>query len=734
MKYSVRLKIFALMAPIIPFFVVYLVQLQSAHKQAQELQEIIDQTIEIHDQLNMLLINMLSAETGSRGFLVTKNELFLEPYEVSFNRIENDLSRLRTLYDRQQQQQQQLNMLTKLIREKFAFMAENISLRKGQGLAAIVPRMQPGKALMDQIRLVSANMIANQDHLLKQRKSEFSQITAGRQQFQIAAIVGLLVFYIVIAWLLIRTIMNPLRVLTAGAMALTRADYDTRVTLSSENEFGTLGQAFNMMAEAIQNHALQLQDKEVRLRSIIQTAVDGIITINRFGIVESINPAAEQIFGYRRDEIVGHNIEMLMPESYQSQHDSYLHNYLTTGQAKIMGVAREVEGKRKDGTIFPMDLSVSEMFIDGYRMFNGLVRDITEHKALALRSQFVEAIFETSDDAIIGKTLDGIITSWNLGAEKIFGYTEQEMLGQTLFALFPSGREEEEKNILERIKQGEKVDHFETKRIRKDGRLIDVSVTISPILDFRGNIIGASKIARDITERKHLDKLKSEFISVVSHELRTPLASIQGSLGLILGRATGDLSEPTQKLLDIAYANCQRLTRLTDDILTVDKLESGISVFDLKPLAIMPLVRNTLLATQAYADQFGVTYALCEEVADIFVLADNDRLIQVLTNLLSNAAKFSHQGGRVDVAVSLAGQQCRLSVTDYGIGIKEAFKNTIFTKFSQEDTSNSRKKTGTGLGLYISKATIEKMGGTIGFDSISNQHTCFYIELPALTE
>ncbi len=477
------------------------------------------------------------------------------------------------------------------------------------------------------------------------------------------------------------------------------------------------------------NFETTIRNSEVRYRSVIDAVLEGIITINEHGLIASMNPAAETIFGYKESEVSKHNIKMLMPEPYHSKHDGYLHQYLSTGIAKIIGTGREVKGLRKNGEIFPMELSVSEIQLDKQRMFIGLVKDISDIKqAEKLQSQF-SAIIESSDDAIISKTVKGIITSWNTAAEIMFGYSAQEAIGQPMTIIFPVDRLEEEPKILEQIANGERIEHFETVRLTKSGKPIDISATISPIKDKAGQIIGVSIIAREITERKKIDKMKNEFISTVSHELRTPLTSIQGSLELILSGTMGEIPQDCTPLLEIANNNSSRLVRLINDILDIEKIESGNMEFTVKPIEIMSVVQQTLDANQAYADEYGVKLVKTSQI-NCYVIADHDRLIQVLTNLISNAVKFSPKDEAVEVGVALVKSNVRVSVTDYGSGIPDEFRDRIFTKFSQADASSTKQQGGTGLGLSICKAIVEKLGGQIHYESEINKKTCFYFELP----
>ena len=253
------------------------------------------------------------------------------------------------------------------------------------------------------------------------------------------------------------------------------------------------------------------------MRAIWDTAVEGIITIDQAGIIESINPAAEKLFGYPTSELIGHNVSALMPLPYSATHDEYLASYLRTGQGRIIGIGREVFGRRKDGSLFPMDLSVSEVKLKGRTLYTGFIRDMSSHKEAEKALQHYAALVESSDDAIIGKTLDGYVTSWNRGAEAIFGYTRAEMVGRHISILIPDDRQGEEPVILEKIRRGDSVDHYETVRRRKDGQLIDISVTVSPIRDTEGKIIGASKLAREITSRKQLER---ELLEISDREQR----------------------------------------------------------------------------------------------------------------------------------------------------------------------------------------------------------------------
>ena len=209
---------------------------------------------------------------------------------------------------------------------------------------------------------------------------------------------------------------------------------------------------------------------EAWMHALLDAAVDGILTINERGIIQTINHAAELLFGYAAAEVIGQNVKLLMPSPYCDEHDGYLSHYIATGEKRIIGIGREVVGLRKNGSTFPMDLSVAEARVGEVRGFIGIVRDITERKRTEEELSRLAAIVQSSDDAIVGKSLDGIILTWNAGAERMFGYSAEEVLGRHISILAPPDRPSDVAAILEKIKQGEQVDHFETVRVRKDGQ------------------------------------------------------------------------------------------------------------------------------------------------------------------------------------------------------------------------------------------------------------------------
>lgn len=477
----------------------------------------------------------------------------------------------------------------------------------------------------------------------------------------------------------------------------------------------------------------KFRESEFRSQVIVDNVLDGIITIDEQGVVESFNKAAERIFGYAAAEVIGNNVKMLMPEPFQGEHDGYLHNYVTSGIRKIIGIGREMIGRRKDGSVFPMDLAVTEMFLGERRLFSGIVRDITERKEALREVRRFKNVLDNTLDMIFMFDPDTLRFVYvNKGTVEMLGYSREELLGMRVWEIKPHRQEHVYRSHIAPLLLGDKPWlNYESLHLCKDGRELPVEVFLQLIGEEGGKRLFVA-ISRDLTERRKIDKMKSEFISTVSHELRTPLTSIRGSLGLVRGGVAGELPEQAKSMIEIAYNNSERLVRLINDILDMEKIESGKMHFDLKPLELMPLVEQAIEANRAYGEQHQVRFVLGERLPGAKVNVDADRLAQVLANFLSNAAKFSPAGDAVEIAVKAAGAVARVEVSDHGSGIPEEFHSRIFQKFSQADSSDTKQKGGTGLGLSISKAIVEKMGGVIGFDSEPGRGTTFFFELPRL--
>ena len=359
------------------------------------------------------------------------------------------------------------------------------------------------------------------------------------------------------------------------------------------------------------------------------------------------------------------------------------------------------------------------------------------------------AIVSSSDDAIVSKTLDGVITSWNVGAERMFGFTESEAVGRHITLIIPRDRHAEEEHVLARLRRGERVEHFETVRMRKDGTAIDISLTVSPVLSATGVVVGASKIARDISDRKRMERelaallarerearaaaedanrLKDDFLAVLSHELRTPLNTAMGWVRLI---EAGQLAPAdSQKGIGAIQRSLDQQLRLINDLLDLTSLAAGRLRIVPEYLDLCELVRLSAEAWRAPAATAKIEVVTSLD-GPVPIYGDPERLTQVFSNLMANAIKFTPQGGRIDVSVGVHGSEAYMVVTDSGRGIEADFLPHVFERFRQAETTTTRSVGGVGLGLAIVRSLVELHDGEVRAESDgAGRGACFTVTLP----
>lgn len=353
---------------------------------------------------------------------------------------------------------------------------------------------------------------------------------------------------------------------------------------------------------------------------------------------------------------------------------------------------------------------------------------------------------------IVSKTLEGVITSWNPAAERTFGYTAAEAVGKHIKLIVPPDLWPEEDEVLARIGRGEKVDHFETVRRAKDGRLLNLSLTVSPVRDADGRIVGASKVARDITEQKLAERererllvaekvarqdaeaanrMKDEFLAVVSHELRSPLNAITGWASLI---GTGKMDdEQTQHAVEIILRNAQTQTQLIADLLDVSAIVAGRMRLNIRPFRLVSVIEAAIEVVRPAADAKSIQLVSLMDPDAGPIAGDPDRLQQVFWNLLSNAVKFTQKDGKVQIRVQRINSHVEVTVTDTGKGIERNLLPRVFDRFQQGDSTSTREHGGLGLGLAIVRHLVELHGGVVSADSAgAGQGSEFIVRLPML--
>ena len=501
------------------------------------------------------------------------------------------------------------------------------------------------------------------------------------------------------------------------------------------------------------NAEQEVHDREARLSAIVDNAVDGIITISEEGLIETYNQAAMHIFGYKAEEVIDKNIKMLMPEPHRGEHDGYLAKYRDTGIAKIIGIGCQVVGQRKDGTTFPMELSVAEVKLGDRRIFSGILRDITERmsaeeKAQKQKEEF-EGVFSSVIDGLITIDEKGIIDAYNPAAKKIFGYSEDEVMGQNVKMLMPEPYRGEHDSYLENhittgINKIIGIGREVTGR-RKDGSTFSMDLSVSPMLvGDKRMFVG---LVRDITQRKLAEQelkiaqlaaesanhMKSEFLANMSHELRTPLNAIIGYSELLREEAEEDGSQEVVKDLNRIHTAGNHLLKLINDVLDLAKVEAGRIELAHEQISVIELLKELEVLIEHQMDKNANHFEIsCDEnIGEI--IGDSGRLRQILLNLLSNAAKFTTKG-EVNLLVTkehLYDQnQIRFTVRDTGIGMTPDQMEKVFIPFIQADASTTRQYGGTGLGLSISKDLCEIMGGAIEVSSEKDKGSTFSFYIP----
>lgn len=490
-----------------------------------------------------------------------------------------------------------------------------------------------------------------------------------------------------------------------------------------------------LYAQRAAHRAREASVGEERYRDLVENVRELICSHDETGRLLSVNHSIVQLLGSTRDEILGTNLRDLLTPRAREEFSGYLRQVLDTGSARgLMEVAL------RDGTtrVLEYDNTRGED-PDGRPVVRGVSRDVTERvraeQELAHLRQQQESILSSVQEGIFEVGLDGVARFVNPAACRILGYLPEEILGRKTHDLFHHSKAdgspspEEESPVFLSMRDGEPRKTDRESFWRHDGTPVAVEYSASPVKDAQGRIRGAVVTFRDVTERREIDRMKDEFISVVSHELRTPLTSIRGSLGLLAGGRLGELDPKGQRMLDIALSNAERLVRLINDILDLERMTSGSAPLELQECRARDLLAATLEAVQATADSVAVGLEV-EEGEDVGVRADPDRVVQALTNLAGNAVKFSSEGERVTLRARADGPWVAFEVEDRGRGIPLEHQDRIFERFQQVDGSDSRQKGGTGLGLAITRSIAEQHGGRVELVSAPGAGSLFRLLLP----
>jgi len=461
-------------------------------------------------------------------------------------------------------------------------------------------------------------------------------------------------------------------------------------------------------------------DPRLRLAAIVDSSDDAIISKNLDGIIISWNPAAARLFGYSAEEIVGKPILTLIPPELHHEEGEILRKLRAGERIEHYETVR----MKKSGERFPISVTISPIRDDSGKIVaaSKIARDISEQKRLDESRFRLAAIVDSADDAIVSKDLNGIVRTWNEGARRMFGYSAEEMIGQSILRLFPEELRHEEEEILEKLRAGERIQHYETRRRRKNGEVFDISVNISPIRDESGRVIGASKIARDISDRKRLERLlvQSEKLAAtgrmaatVAHEINNPLESVMNLIFLARQNSTPEsrvcrlLTTAEEELERVAHIARQTLGYYKDtsspvDVHIHDLLENVLTVYNAKMLS------TGIALDTRFSDQQKITVSKGE-------------MLQIFSNVIANAIDAMREGGVLSVSTHkvLNGSQdgIQIAIQDSGHGIEAAHLSRIFEPFF-----TTKGNLGTGIGLWVARELVERRGGKISIASSTTPH------------
>lgn len=474
-------------------------------------------------------------------------------------------------------------------------------------------------------------------------------------------------------------------------------------------------------------NAIDIARREALYAAAVQSSNLAFLTLDTNGIINGWNKGAEKLFGYSADEVIGQEVEILIPEDRRAEMAMAREKLKIHERIDSLATVRLA----KSGKRIEVVLNVSPLMSAAGELLgsSAIVRDATEQR---LAEDLFALAVEACPSGMMMTDRSGKIVMVNSEIERLFGYAREELLNQSIEMLVPHGMRgghvRMRADFAKRPHNGTMGRNRELYGLRKDGSEVPLEIRLNAT-KIRDELFVLAVIV-DVTERRRAEQLKDEFVATVSHELRTPLTSITASLALLLTGKVALLSEPASRLVAIAHSNGQRLVRLVNDILDIEKMESGKMVFNLAEVNTLALVEQAIETSRAYANEFGVTIRLDPESVAGEARADPDRLAQVVSNLVSNAIKFSPRGEEVVIAVGKRDGVTRITVRDHGVGIPEEFKARVFSKFAQADGSDSKQKGGSGLGLSIVKQIVDQMGGEVGFESAPGQGTLFFVEMP----
>ncbi|HEX7252912.1 MAG TPA: PAS domain S-box protein [Thermoanaerobaculia bacterium] len=678
----------------------------------------VDHTRDVIGELESLSSSLRDAESSERGYLLTGIPEYLEPYQSCLATIPSRFNRLTTAMSDNPRQQLRLAKLRDLVVEKLRMMQDSIAERDHAGLEGAAQSVAAGAGQLktDEIRALIGE-IETEERALLQARTANSRGTARTAVVSLSIGALILLACLILIWSLIRLDLTKRR--------------------AAEDE---------------------LRRSEAELRTTLRSIGDAVIATDRDARITFMNPIAERLTGWSEKEAVGRDsreVFRILHESTRAEVESPITKALHDGTAG--GLISGTILLSRDGAERPISAMGAPIRDEKSKPSGGVLvfRDITEKRQAERDLQQFAAIVSSSEDAIVGEALDGTITSWNAAAERLFGYSASEVIGRSIDLLEPPRPEDSTGVTLLRIRKGERVQQYDTTRKRKDGERVSVSITVSPILDAKGRILGSSRIIRDIGERKRAEvalrassaaletakkaseeanQAKDHFLATLSHELRTPLTPALTSAQLLERRT--DLPPRFRPAIELIRRSIELEALLVDDLLDLTKIARGKIELRRESVDLHSIIQNVADICRSDILNKHQTLVLDLRATEHHSEADAARIQQVLWNLIKNSVKFTPDGGSITIRTeNPESKRIRISIVDTGVGIPPDLLARIFQPFEQGPNATLPRHGGLGLGLSISKTLVELHGGSIHAESEGEDRgSIFTVELAAFLE
>ena len=472
------------------------------------------------------------------------------------------------------------------------------------------------------------------------------------------------------------------------------------------------------------------------LERILDQAHEAFVSLDDEGRIRAWNREAERTFGWAREAVLGERLsEVLIPPRYRDRHERGLQHFLMTGEGPLLNKRIEIAALHRNGHELPIELTISALADGGRWSFHAFLHDISDRRRAAELQARLATLVEHAAEAIVSLTPAGVITSWNPGAERLYGWSAEEVVGRVPEGIIPERRIAEQRGLVSRVMRGESVVGFETERIHKDGRRIDVSLTISPIVDDAGRVAELAVFAHDITtskdaqrtlvrayeELRHASDLKTHLVAVASHEIRTPLTSIVGFASTLVSRWDDIVETDRLKFLGLIESQGRRLHRLVDDVLLFSRVEARAGTGTPSSVDLAALVHDVVAELRIEAD------TTVDVRGPAVVAADQLRVHQIVLNVLANATAYGEPPYRV--STSADAETVTVRIADCGAGVPEAFVPSLFEAYTRAFDEH-KPQHGSGLGLAIARGLATEAGGDLWYEPNRPRGACFCLRLP----